>query len=392
MDIPQNLPKEITDKFQIANNTFSRDVKDNPKDRISVEIGDSKQPDFKPQAKIMRWDNEVNFSLRAEEHPDATVETQGKTIKYITPDYEVHQYELDTGEIGEDGGLEFEWVLPSKPASNVLAATIQTKGLDFFYQPPLTQQEIDEGAVRPENVVGSYAVYHATKGGMNRSDGMEYKVGKAFHIYRPKVTDANNNSVYADLNIDEQNGTLTVTVPQDFLDNAVYPVIVDPTFGYTSIGASENYADFDTSASSSYTSDSTETSIASMTAYVGRKNDVIKMGIYTDASTATLKGNTGDVACTVALGWVTGSMAATLSTSTLYQLALNTGDSADGIAWYFDSGGAQYSYTTIFNYPDFPDPGTWNNFHAASNRISIYATYTAAATTRRYSLTTLGVG
>ena len=44
--------------------TYGKVVKDNPKDRIEVEIGDSKQQNFFPQAKIMRWDNEVNFSLR----------------------------------------------------------------------------------------------------------------------------------------------------------------------------------------------------------------------------------------------------------------------------------------------------------------------------------------
>jgi hypothetical protein len=239
-DIPSRKSTIIAERFAVKDNTFKRAVTDNPRDKIEIEIGDSKQPDFKPQAKISRWDNEVNFSLRAEEHPEAVVRTEGKLIKYVTPDYEVHQYELDPGEIGEDGGLEFEWVLPKKPESNVLTATIQTKELNFFYQPALTQKEIDEGASRPENVVGSYAVYHKTKGGMNRADGMEYKTGKAFHIYRPKVTDKDGSEAWAELNIDDQAGVLSVTVPQEFLDKAVYPVIVDPTFGYTSVGGTSN--------------------------------------------------------------------------------------------------------------------------------------------------------
>jgi len=107
--IPPILPVEINAKYKVENETFLREVKANPKDRIEVEIGDSKQPDFKPQFKVMRWDNEVNFSLRAEEHPQATVETEGEKIKYITPEYEVHQY--DKPELSEDGGFEFEWVL-----------------------------------------------------------------------------------------------------------------------------------------------------------------------------------------------------------------------------------------------------------------------------------------
>jgi len=35
-------------------NTFYKTPKDDPKDRIQIEIGDSKQLDFYPQVKIMR--------------------------------------------------------------------------------------------------------------------------------------------------------------------------------------------------------------------------------------------------------------------------------------------------------------------------------------------------
>lgn len=61
-----NLSEEVSSKYQIENDTFSCIVKDSDADRLVVEIGDSKQIDFKPQVKIMRWDNEVNFSMRAE--------------------------------------------------------------------------------------------------------------------------------------------------------------------------------------------------------------------------------------------------------------------------------------------------------------------------------------
>src|SRR3990172_1486477 len=187
--IPTNLSKGVRDKYTVdrVSNSFAQEAKSNPKDRISIELGDSKQPDFKPQAKMMRWDNEVNFSVRAEEDPLATVETEGEKIKYVTPDREVHFRDFTPDISHPEGGLKFEVILKEKPVSNKLEFTISTKGLDFFYQPPLTQQEIDEGAERPENVIGSYAVYHTTKGGMNDVAGMEYKVGKAFHIYRPKV-------------------------------------------------------------------------------------------------------------------------------------------------------------------------------------------------------------
>lgn len=216
--------------------TLGRTVKTDIADKIKIEVGDSKQVDFKPQVKIMRWDNEVNFSMRAEEKAGATHLVENGVSKYITDDYEVHQYEKLVE--GEDG-YEFEWVLKSQPVSNVMTATISTKELDFFYQPELTADEIAEGAERPENVVGSYAIYHSSKRD-NIVGGKEYKTGKALHIYRPEAVDADGNKAWCELYIDSKAGLLTVTVPEKFLAKAAYPVVVDPTFGYTSIGGTSS--------------------------------------------------------------------------------------------------------------------------------------------------------
>jgi len=231
-DIDVLKDKTLKD-FTLESSTFKRDVKTDISDKIEVEIGDALQPDFKPQFKIKRWDNEINFSMRAQEDPDATVDIERDIVKYKTKDYEVHQY--NKPEAGEDGGFEFEWVLDKKPKSNIFNATIQSKELNFFYQPELTKKEKKEGSSQPDNVVGSYAVYHKTKRN-NQIGGKSYKTGKAFHIYRPEAIDAKGARVWCELNIDEQAGILTVTVPDEFLNNASYPVKVDPTFGYTTKG------------------------------------------------------------------------------------------------------------------------------------------------------------
>jgi hypothetical protein len=144
-------------KYTKLNNTYFYKPKDNPKDRIEVEVGDSKQPDFKPQVKIMRWDNEVNFSVRLKDDQVAieAVTTSQDKIVWSKGKRDVNFYDLTEGE----GGYEFEVILKEKPATNKLEFTLNTKGLDFFYQPELTQEEKDQGATRPEKVVGSYAVY-----------------------------------------------------------------------------------------------------------------------------------------------------------------------------------------------------------------------------------------
>ena len=39
-NIPTQLTSELTSKYQVTNNTFSRLVKSNPKDPISIWVGD----------------------------------------------------------------------------------------------------------------------------------------------------------------------------------------------------------------------------------------------------------------------------------------------------------------------------------------------------------------
>lgn len=355
--------------------TFSKEVKDHTKDRISIEIGDSKKPDFKPQFKLMRWDNEVNFSIRAEEHPDAVVETEGEKIKYITPDYEVHQYEKP--EAGEDGGFEFEWVLNSKPASNILSTTIQSKGLDFFYQPELTDKEIEQGLFRPENVVGSYAVYHSTKGGMNDSRGMEYKTGKFCHIYRPKAIDADNKETWCDLNISD--GILTVTVPEKFLDEAVYPVVVDPVFGYASAGATGwSIENVFVSTQFNLPNNGTITKITAR----GVSSTVDKnstAGVYNSSGDLITNGTTVEVSMTQASGEIWRDYTMLISPTTPsgnYFLGFWSASASGASFALYDTDAAVTNATVSATYSStLSTPLTISD---VDRKVSIYATYTNA--------------
>jgi hypothetical protein len=76
----------------------------------------------------------------------------------------MHAYPLQSKEGMENGDFEIQIILQEKPESNVFAFPIQgAQDLDFFYQPKLPPEEIAEGTVRSENVVGSHVVYHKTK-------------------------------------------------------------------------------------------------------------------------------------------------------------------------------------------------------------------------------------
>lgn len=129
----------------------------------------------------------------------------------------------------QKGGTEKELFLQLNSLKDCVNGQVQfkveTQGLTIYKQLPLTEEEIKFGCTRPENVVNSFACFN--------SSGQ-----KVLHIYASKMIDAKNNTVWLDSDL--KDGLLTVYLDQKWLDTATFPVIVDPTFGYTSVGASEN--------------------------------------------------------------------------------------------------------------------------------------------------------
>lgn len=225
-----------------------------------VEIGDKSSSDFKPSIKLNRWGSECFIKVGlpitpAQEQIKPTIEA-GK-VKWVDKDIEVHFYPLEPRTViakdkdGRDrqfrqnelGGFEFEVILKKKPKTNKIVLNIEIQGLKFSYQPALTQEEIDEGCVCPDNVIGSYVFYHATRTNVHASkeDAEKYRACKAGTFYRPKITDAGGKWVWGELSIDEKAGTLITTIPQDFLDNAVYPISTGTTnFGYEVMGGANS--------------------------------------------------------------------------------------------------------------------------------------------------------
>lgn len=409
--LPGDLSSELESKFQVSDNTLVRDVKDNPKDRITLEIGDSKQPDtFLPQAKIMRWDNDVNASFRYidKEAGEPEIKAEGDVLKYIKPKIEFRAYELPATELSEDGGLELELLLKEKPDSNVFEFSIQTKGLTFHYQPPLTEQHQNgfsekyqtevvvtetqvkdlEGFVwaeRPEKAIGSYAAYHATKGRINEIHGPEYKAGKAFHIFRPKAIDANENEIWAELNINEETGILTVTVDQDFLDNAVYPIIIDPDFGYTSIGASSSAWGANTMASDGHDySPASDGTLLTLEHYSRANSGTANAGQALYDSDDNLIAS-AEQSINTTLEWKSQAVSPVpVSASGLYRPTFLNGHT---VIRHYDSDGVNFGLQQGVTYPNWPDPASWSvqGYH---DFFSQYATYELPSVTQslRYAI------
>jgi hypothetical protein len=285
---------------------------------------------------------------------------------------------------GTGNEFDIDFTLDAKPDTNIFTYAIGgADEFDFFYQPELTPEEIADGAERPENVIGSYAVYHREKAN-SRVGSTNYATGKIFHIYRPKAIDANGAEVWAQLHYSD--GILSVTVPEDFLEKATYPVVVDPTFGYTSAGASSSIAlettleftDFST------TEDGNIESISLWTSVNSAHYWSTGAAIYTYNSSS-------DVGDLVTLGGAVTTFIGSTGVSTLITHNTLNQDRVTGSTNYYLAGiGQQNGGATFWRYDssgganvDGVDKVGTNNWigsvtdegSTGSERFSIYATY-----------------
>ena len=252
---------------------------------------------------------------------------------------------------------------------------------------------------RPENIVGSYAVYHESKAGDYSKMGLKnYRAGKAFHIYRPKIIDSAGTEVWGKLNITDN--LLTVEIPQEFLDTCQYPVIVDPTFGYDSSGDTTHGGSGLTPSGGnvyaskfSAASGGTATSISVYTGKQSGSNSLnVRCGIYNSSRNLITNGRTNETAGVGADSW----LALNFTTNPSFSSGDNWlaffgnyggppyGDPLANV--YYDTGDANQGVTdTGETYPTFPDP---IDAGSSTNLYSIYCTYTAGgAEERRMFLT-----
>lgn len=379
--IPTKLSSLVKARYQIRDNTFIRAAKDDPRDRIAVEIGDEKQPStFYPQVKLKRWDNEINLSVRLkdDDYDTPTIQTSQDKIKWISGKREAHFYEIGASQDHPEGGYEFEVVLKEKPAINVVEFSIQTKGLEFLYQPALTPEEIERGCARPENVVGSYAAYYKDCPA-NYEGGKLYRVGKAFHIYRPKIEDAKGNWTWGELRVDEEQGTLAVTIPWEFLDEAVYPVrhAAGLTFGYTSKGSGNITLGSDVLRGSVFTGAAGTASKISFFGYSANGTVSFK-GVLVEATGLTIVSNGVGGAVSATAGDDTDTPRdSTFSTGpTLtaqdYLLAVVGNSSNTGLYFETTGGTGKYDGSNSYSSPTDPTDASTN----AGYKYSIYCTYT----------------
>jgi hypothetical protein len=290
----------------------------------------------------------------------------------------------------KSGSLEWDEIfataadLPKEPY--VAYDVTNPPGLTFHYQPELTPKEIAEGAYRAPNIVGSYAVYWPQSGRILRPDGTErinYETGKFCHIPRPEWIDAAGNRLWGEQAIDA--GQLRIAVPTLWLGMAErqWPVTLDPTFGYESIGATLlNYSANYIFAHGPHTLPSAGTA-DSVSVYTRTAGVSLTTGLYADSGGAPASLHTDSAGGASLLNdWTTQAMDAPAAISGIAWIAVRTAgllatnrDTVAGIGDYYKS--SAYSAGQLDN--PFETPGGTQ----ASYAFSIYATYTEAATGNR---------
>ena len=218
---------------QLISPTFTYKINDS-----SVTVGDSTKQDFKPILTFESLDSWFNIYFNNDELiSKESLTFIDEKVTYIINDYELWYYQKDRN------NFEFEIIITQPMKSNILTLGLDSYNLDFRKQLPLNQEYNKEDwdfinetysikgkieLIRPLNIVNSYAVYY-----INTPKGLP---NKAYHIYTNTVTDSKGNMIYTDLNIDAKRNVYEIIIDQKYLDNAVYPLRVSPTFGKTSVG------------------------------------------------------------------------------------------------------------------------------------------------------------
>jgi len=352
-----------------------------------------------PVVRVERWGGECWITPRFEfQAISSSTSVVDDKVIWSSPVVDVEIYGADDSRFSL-GATEINVILKQKPPTNTFSVPISSQGLAFYYQPPLTEEykdgwsdefqteikvtEIDvtdsDGNVlvhRPDWCVGSYAVYHESKSGHVLGE-TNYMAGKAFHIPRPQPIDSAGRTVWADLHI--ENGWLTVTIPQEFLDTAKYPIYhaLGDTFGYEDKGGSTASLGSNRVRSLCNQTPASAGTATSMSMYVKYYSATVQLAfaLY-KASDESLLGYTDEG--TIESGWddwKTLNFVSNPSISTVAHDLIYWHDF--GFYYYYDTAGSNVyaSKSETYDYPNFPNPHGLGD-PTDTYQTSIYCTYT----------------
>jgi hypothetical protein len=346
-------------------------------DEAHIKIGGSDAVKFVPNINVSKWRDECWLNIN---HAESVVTTEKEALVADKVSIKIgdieHKYYEDA-----NGNLEYELIFNKEPAKKTVTLALDfPAGLEFFYQDTL-ERDWERGSrsqplevflkncERPENVVGSYAVYWSKKND-------QYKTGKFCHIYRPELIDSNGTRRWAELQIDAKKKTLDILC--DF-SGLVFPVIVDPTIGYTTAGAS-NYGANDIGMGQYGTSDGAGGTLATFhcaIAAIGAPAE-IKLGIYPTGNDGLPNGHTilEQVTVTASVSDVNEFAAAgtsAIAANTTYAIVFAQARSETKL--HFDSAPGNGLWNTGVSYASAHPTTGASSWGADNNVFSLWVTY-----------------
>ena len=127
-----------------------------------------------------------------------------------------------------ESAFEYDVILNREPENNVIRLYLEgAENFDFFRQPDFVSDPF---------LKGSYAVY-------KKETLLGEGTGKLCHIHRPLIIDTRGRRVWGELSV--VGNELRISIPEQWLAEAKYPVVVDPTIGTTTVGSQTIYYDED---------------------------------------------------------------------------------------------------------------------------------------------------
>ena len=176
---------------------------------LTVTLGDKR-----PEWGLTRWNG--NNGLRFVPTDDDLYSIRGDKQRLVYKGrLRSHRFTI----LG-DNAFEYDCILNKEPESNVVSLLMEgAENFDFLQQPDFVPDEF---------LKGSYAVY-------KKVTMIGEGTGKLCHINRPMIIDAKGRRVWGDLSI--AGNCLNIIIPEKWLGEAVYPVIVDPVIGTATRGS-----------------------------------------------------------------------------------------------------------------------------------------------------------
>lgn len=193
---------------------------------------------FVPNINFNRWSDEAWFNIN---HKETIISNEKENFNNDKIEIKANSFLHRFYEL-ENKKLEYEIEVEENFDKNFIEFDIDfSDNLQFYFQKSSYDEWNDSAELkilhptfedfqiyndRSEEVENSYAVYIAKKNN-------QYTTGKFVHIYRPKIYNKKDEFIYGNILIDEKNKKLIVS-----WDSKFKAVIIDPTFGYDTVGAS----------------------------------------------------------------------------------------------------------------------------------------------------------